>query len=768
MAAALPTYTLGAELGSGGHGLVLAGHHQGLGRDVAIKILPATADPDLPTTFATEARLLAGLDHPHIVRIYDYVERDGLCLLIMELLAGGTLARRRRTLSAEDACAVGLAIAEALECAHARSVLHRDIKPDNVLFSGNGLLKVTDFSIAKIFDATTVATNTIVGTPRYMAPEQLGGGRLSPATDLYALGIILYEMLAGAPPFGPDLSLLALIRQKADRPTPPPAGVPEPVAATLMRALERDPALRHPSARAFALDLARAAALAYGPRWTSRCEIGLHVADDVREAARYPAGAGGASGLASNRAAAAPPGQSTPPGRPTPPRPPAGPPASGRLPAPVAAPVGIGRDINRQVARDLDVGRQAGRGEEIGRQADWDADVTARRVLEPVPAAPPPAVMDGTRRRRRRRRIVAVAAAVPVVASVVAVLLTSQPPRPATIITVAGTGVAGFSGDNGPATAADLSKPDDPLVDNTGAVYFTDTGNNRIRRIGADGIITTVAGTGTYGFSGDNGPAAQAHFATPTDVARDRAGNLYIADTDNNRIRRINVVGTVTTVAGTGTPGYSGDGGPATAAQLAKPTSVLVDADGTLYIADTGNHRIRRIGTNDVITTVAGSGTSGYSGDGGPATAAQLARPGGLAADTAGNLYIADNANNRIRRVSSDGVIITVAGSGTSGYSGDGGPATAAQLANPGSVAVTDDGRVYIADTDNNRVRRVDADGVITTVAGSDEAGYSGDGGPATAARLCEPNGLGLDTTERLLYITDNCNDRIRRVMATG
>ncbi|WP_250291816.1 NHL repeat-containing protein, partial [Frankia sp. CiP1_Cm_nod1] len=387
----------------------------------------------------------------------------------------------------------------------------------------------------------------------------------------------------------------------------------------------------------------------------------------------------------------------------------------------------------------------------------------------PVPAAPPPAV-DGTRRRRRRRiaAAVVVAVAVPVAAIVVTVLLISRPPRPDVIITVAGTGATGFSGDNGPATAADLSRPDDPLVDSTGAVYFTDTGNNRIRRIGTDGVITTIAGTGTYGYSGDNGPAAQAYFATPTDVARDRAGNLYIADTDNNRIRRINVVGTVTTVAGTGVAGFSGDNGPASAAQLAKPTSVLVDADGNLYIADSGNNRIRRIGTNDVITTVAGTGAPGYSGDGGPATAARLAGPGGLAADTAGNLYIADNANNRVRRVSSDGVITTIAGTGVAGFSGDNGPATAAHLANPGSVAVAGDGRLYIADTDNNRVRRIGTDGVITTVAGIGAPGYSGDNGPATAARLCDPNGLGLDVTERFLYITDNCNDRIRRVTATG
>ncbi len=742
VAAALPNYTLGEELGSGGHGLVLAGHHQGLGRDVAIKILPGMADPDVPAAFKTEARLLAGLDHPHIVRIYDYVEHNGLCLLIMELLSGGTLARRQRTLSAENACAAGLAIAEALDCAHSKSVLHRDIKPDNVLFSGNGLLKVTDFSIAKIFDATTVTANTIVGTPRYMAPEQLNGGRLSPATDLYALGIVLYEMLADAPPFNPELPLMALIRQKVDLPTLPPAGVPESVAEILMRTLDRDPALRHPTARAFALDLARAAARAYGPRWTSRCEISLHVADDVREAARYPAGAGRTSGPAGGRAVAAPPERTAPP-------PPSSPQTPGRTPAPMPH---FGRSPDRLVDRDVDW--------QVDRDIDQDTEVTARQVLVPETIAPKP--VDGNRR-RRRRRIVAAGAAVPVVAVLVIALLISRSPRPSMIVTTAGTGVAGFSGDNGPASAAQLSKPDDPMADSTGAIYFTDTGNNRIRRIGADGVITTIAGNGTYGFSGDDGPAVQAHFATPTDVARDRAGNLYIADTDNNRIRRINVVGTVTTIAGTGLAGYSGDNGPATAAQLTKPTSVTVDADGNLYIADTGNNRIRRIGTNDVITTIAGTGVPGYSGDNGPATAAQLAKPGGVAVDTAGTVYIADNDNNRVRRIGTDGVITTIAGTGVPGYSGDNGPATAAELANPGSVTTAADGRIYIADTDNNRVRRIGTDGVITTIAGTGVPGYSGDNGPATAARLCDPNGLGLDVAGHL-YITDNCNDRIRRV----
>ncbi|WP_322768838.1 serine/threonine-protein kinase, partial [Frankia sp. Cr1] len=287
IAAALPHYELGAGLGAGGFAHVLAGRHRHLERDVAIKVL-SSAKEDAPAGFAAEARLLASFDHPHVVRVHDYVEDDGLCLIVMELLAGGTLTSRRAGLPAEGACAVGLAVAQALTCAHSQGVLHRDIKPDNILFDATGLVKVTDFGIAKLLDGSAATASRIIGTAQYMAPEQILEGRLGPATDLYALGVLLYELLAGAPLFDPTLPLLAQLRHHLDTIPAPPAGVPAQVAEVVMRALAKKPAARQPSARAFALDLARAACLVYGPRWTARSGVGLRLDDDIREAADYP------------------------------------------------------------------------------------------------------------------------------------------------------------------------------------------------------------------------------------------------------------------------------------------------------------------------------------------------------------------------------------------------------------------------------------------------------------------------------------------------
>ncbi len=284
VAAALPGYDVGARLGSGSFGLVLAGRHRALGRDVAIKVLTALQDTT-PARFAAEARVLAELDqHPHVVRVHDYIAHDDLHMIMMELLPGGTLTRRAG-MSGEQACAVGLAVAEALAYIHGRGVLHRDIKPDNVLFDADGLLKVTDFGIAKIFEGSQVTATTIIGTPRYMAPEQITGGRLGPATDLYALGTVLYELLAGSPPFSPDLSPPAQLHHKLNVTPATPAGVAAPIAAVVMRALAKEPERRQPSAHAFARDLAAAAAAAYGPGWTDRAGTRLHLSDDVRAAA---------------------------------------------------------------------------------------------------------------------------------------------------------------------------------------------------------------------------------------------------------------------------------------------------------------------------------------------------------------------------------------------------------------------------------------------------------------------------------------------------
>ncbi len=333
-----------------------------------------------------------------------------------------------------------------------------------------------------------------------------------------------------------------------------------------------------------------------------------------------------------------------------------------------------------------------------------------------------------------------------------------------TITTVAGTGARGYGGDGGRALQARLASPTDVAVDAAGNLYIADNRNHRTRRVDTRGIITTVAGTGAGAYSGDGGPATSAYLSLPTGVAVDGAGNLYIADTWNHRIRRVDRSGTITTVAGTGEDGGSGDGGPAVQAQMRFPEGVAVDAAGILYIADIGNHRIRRVDTRGVITTVAGTGARGYSGDGGTATSAYLSLPTGVAVDGAGNLYIADSDNQCIRRVDTQGVIVTVAGTGSRGYSGDGGSATGASLDSPTGVAVDGAGNLYIADSNNDRIRRVDARRTIITVAGG---GYSGDNGPAIQAQLDNPFGVAVDGAGNL-YIADKKNDRIRRVDARG
>ena len=332
------------------------------------------------------------------------------------------------------------------------------------------------------------------------------------------------------------------------------------------------------------------------------------------------------------------------------------------------------------------------------------------------------------------------------------------------VTTIAGTGERGFGGDGGSALQAQLARPWGVAVDGSGNVYIADTGNSRIRRVDASGTITTVAGTGERGFGGDGGSALQAQLALPYGVAADGSGNLYIADTFNSRIRRVDSKGTITTVAGTGERGFGGDGGSALQAQLALPYDVAVDGSGNLYIADGTNNRVRRVDASGTITTVAGTGEDSFGGDGGPALQAQLARPLGLAADGSGNLYIASPIDHRIRRVDSTGTISTIAGTDVSGFSGDGGPAVHAWLSTPTGVAVDGSGNLYIADGSNNRVRRVDASGTITTVAGGSA---SGTGGPAVQAQLNSPSGVEVDSAGNI-YIADEGNERVHRVDPAG
>jgi sugar lactone lactonase YvrE len=341
------------------------------------------------------------------------------------------------------------------------------------------------------------------------------------------------------------------------------------------------------------------------------------------------------------------------------------------------------------------------------------------------------------------------------------------------ISTVAGTGIGGFSGDGEPGPAAKISKPRDVAVDSAGNLYIADSYNNRIRKVTLDGRINTVAGSGTAGYSGDSGSATAAMMRLPSGMALDSSGNLYIADSSDNRIRKIAPDGAINTVAGSGTAGYSGDGGSATMAQLNSPNHVVVDPSGNLYIADGLNWRIRKVAANGIISTFVGTGDCAYSGDGGRATAAMITYPEGMVFDSAGNFYFADNGNHRIRKVTVDGMISTVAGNGTAGYRGDNGSAKAASLNRPSGVAIDSAGNIYIGDAGNNVVRMVTSGGIINSVAGNGIMGYSGDGGPATMASLNSGQvaglniGVTIDSSNNLL-ITDMGNNTIRKVTPDG
>ena len=308
------------------------------------------------------------------------------------------------------------------------------------------------------------------------------------------------------------------------------------------------------------------------------------------------------------------------------------------------------------------------------------------------------------------------------------------------ITTVAGGGT-GDLGDGGPATAATFSShPMRVTGDHAGSLFVADAHHARIRKIDtAANTITTVAGCGVEGYSGDGGPAVRARIASPHGTALDREGNVYIADLKNDRIRKVDAsTGIITTVAGSGEHGYSGDGGPATDAMLASPIAVTASADGDLYIADHRNSRIRKVdAATGIINTVAGTGQQGFRGDGGPATQAAISLPRDVALDADGSLYIADGANNRIRKVDPDGTITTVAGTGSTEFSGDGGLSHLANLSMPYSIALDREGNLYIVDTGNRRVRKIDAStGIVTIIAGNGSYGYSGDGGPAIDAPL--------------------------------
>lgn len=389
------------------------------------------------------------------------------------------------------------------------------------------------------------------------------------------------------------------------------------------------------------------------------------------------------------------------------------------------------------------------------------------------------------------------------------------------ITTAAGNGSPGFSGDGGLATGASMYAPSDVATDAAGDLFIADPTNGRLRTVAVDGVISTLAGNGgsgsmddgsvassgplpvrviaadaagnvyisddirgtvrkvttdgiihtfagngRWGFSGDGGPAVEASLNSPRALAVDATGNLFIADSSNNRIRKVDTSGIITTIAGNGSPASTGDGGPATVAGLNLPMHLAVDAVGDIFVDDLSGH-IRRVDKSGTITNFAGGGTYGFRGDGGPAAKAELMSPSAITTDGAGDVFIADSGNGRVRRVTPDGTINTYAGTGVPGFSGDGGPAVDAQLSGVSGLAADDRGNLYVSDPGNSRIRKVSPDGIITTVAGTGKVGFGGDGGLATAATFIEPGALALDPTG-ILYVSDPRNQRVRKISADG
>jgi sugar lactone lactonase YvrE len=395
----------------------------------------------------------------------------------------------------------------------------------------------------------------------------------------------------------------------------------------------------------------------------------------------------------------------------------------------------------------------------------------------------------------RTPRVLAAAAAAAIVALVGVVIVLpggaapssgEYPPGesgPGTINTVAGKSPSGYSGDGGPAREAAMNEPRMQTFDGAGTMYIVDTFNHVIRRVGRDGVITTIAGkAGGFvprkdsdckeNFSGENVPAREAQMSCPHSAAVHANGDLYIADSANHVIRKVDhATGFITTVVGQGGKnGDSGDGGPADAALISGPKGIVFDANWNLILADSGNDKIKRVDAQTgIITTIAGTGDAGVTGNGGPAAAAELSEPRTLAVAPDGSIYFTEPKENIVRRIDPNGVMSLVAGTGKAGFSGDGGPATKAQLNFNRGVNVDGAGTVWIADSLNQRIRKVDAQGIITTVAGHGKACYyssnnnCGDGGPAAQAGFAVPRALEFDEAGNL-YVADTFNERIRRI----
>ena len=697
----IPGYVIGTRIGAGSHGVVYQAMSIGVGRPVAIKVI---AEPgDLARRFHREVDVLARLSwHPHIVQVFDTgTLEDGTLWAAMELL--GSALSRSGAVSAERVADIGVQVASALVVAHDGGIIHRDVKPGNILSGPGGLVKLSDFGIAADLVGTASTLSGFLGTLLYLAPEVFEGGHADERSDQYSFSATLCALAIGGSPF-PTVSggqgIGALIRAKS-RPSNErlaASGLPDSMVQVIARGMQPDPVDRFGSVEDLVKDLLT---VQREQGWASTRYIGPgHKVGRETETDK----------------------------------------GSGIPTIPAAAP-----------HQPLLIVSAAPTTSEV--QSTPPSSPPATVFAQPAPGDAPPAQESQSSppsKRRPNRWLIA---------AVVAVSLA-----------LVGVGIAYFASnpdDAGPATAYELLRPGGVAVDGDGSVYVADEGNHRVLVVGADGAIESVTAAQGQGVFGDEGPAIEAELDSPSGVAVGKDGTLYIADYQNHRVRAVGSDGIIRTVAGSGGAGFSGDDGPALEAAVDAPSRVAVAEDGTLYITDSSSHRVRAVGTDGIIRTVAGTGVKGFSGDDGPAVGAELDTPSGVAVGMDGTVYIADSGNDRVRAVGTDGTIRTVAGTGGEGFVYDGGPAIDAGIDAPADVAVGIDGTLYIAAEGNHRVLAVGIDGVIRTVAGSGTKGLAGDGGPAIEAELNGPAGVAVGSDDTV-YITDLQNNRLRAVGPDG
>ena len=658
-------YRIERLLGRGGMGTVYLAEDLALGRKVALKPLSSELSENeaFKERIRLESRLAASIDHANVIPIYEAGQAsDGTLFIAMRYVEGADLKqvlRQEGALEPDRAVQLLAQAARGLDAAHARGLIHRDVKPSNVLVATSEgdaeHVYLADFGLTQSASSPEAAKESITlsGSSDYVSPEQIRGTGADRSSDIYALGCMAYECLTGEVPYPRQGEVEVLFAHMNDEPPRASAAnpsLPGAVDDVVARAMAKEPGERYGSG-AELVDAIRGATTPPQRRLGKRAvALLLGLLAVIIAAAVVPAVllTGGSDG---GPATLAPPEPDT----------------STIETIAGTGQAGFSGDGGPATeAQFLDAGAIAFDSDGNLFLADW-----------------------GNNRIRK--------------------IDTSG-----MITAIAGTGLPGSSGDGGPALEAAIATPEALAFDAAGNLYFSQWSFGTVRKIDRNGMITTVAGKGGLigsSFSVDSGLATEAELQQPW-IAIDPDGVLYISDPVHNRILSVDTDGTYTTIAGTGFPAFSGEGGQASEAELAKPEWIAVRPDGSIYFVDQGNNRIRKIDPDGVITTIAGTGVQGISGDGGRATAATLAEPKQLAFDADGNLYFSDSVfntefGNRVRRIDTGGIITTVAGTGEAGFSGDGGPATEADLNRPIGLAFAADGSLHILDNRNNRIRKV-------------------------------------------------------------